>query len=925
MPRTPILLLILSLACFAHAQSLDLAGDWEVSLGQPSGAAWSKVRLPGVLDDSRLGTPLELRPELSPRILAHLQRRYSYIGPAYYRRKVEIPADWAGRKVVLSLERVLWRSQVYVDGRLVGTDDSLSTPHRYDLGCLLGPGSHELMIMVDNREIHKDLSIHIERYVAAESFPAAHAYTNHTQTIWNGVLGQLSLQVRPEVTSSDLRVRTTLAPKPSLSVAATFSSLSSSTVSGMLEGRLYRLGAGSEPGEKVAERSQPCRIESGTVDASFVWELPEAARIAPWNEFSPQLYRLELRLLDSYRQVLVRRETTLGFRELCARDGSFFLNGDRLFLRGDLECATYPLTGYPPMTEAEWRRLFRQAKLWGLNHLRFHSWCPPETAFRAADELGLYLQIELPHWSLAVGREPSSWSFLEKEADRILEEYGNHPSFAFFSMGNELEGDFGSLERLVRRLRQKDSRHLYTTTTFSFQKGHGKRPEPEDDYLITQYTEEGWVRGQGMFNSETPSHASDYGAALTKIGVPVISHEIGQYSVYPDLSEILEYTGNLLPLNLVAVRDDLARKGLLSLAPQFTQASGRLAALLYKEEIERALRTPQLDGFQLLQLQDFPGQGTALVGLLNSFWKSKGIISSEEFREACSPLTPLARFPKLVYERGECLEVPVEVANYLRDFPAAEVRWLLRGSAKRVVAKGAFGPKTIARGGLTSLGTLACPIPEEGEAEEWELEIALAGTPYRNRWNLWVYPRGLPAVPSSVRLLSSPKEALQALAEGARVVLAPPLGDIKGVAGSFVPVFWSPVHFPDQAGTMGILCDPAHPALRAFPTQSHGDWQWWDPLLRSRSLILDGTQIRPLVRVIDNFMRNHSLGDVLEARVGKGRLLICTIDIEHELEKRPAARQLRTSLLRYAASDDFQPESELPPERFKEWFVSLEK
>jgi hypothetical protein len=598
-----------------------------------------------------------------------------------------------------------------------------------------------------------------------------------------------------------------------------------------------------------------------------------------------------------------------GFREIAARDGAFELNGQRIFLRGNLECAAFPLTGHPPTDVPSWRKLFQQAKSWGLNHLRFHSWCPPAAAFGAADELGIYLQIELPHWSLAVGKGPATWRFLQDEADRIVAEYGNHPSFLFFSMGNELEGDFEQINALVQRLRASDSRRLHTATTFTFQKNHGKAPEPADEFFITQYTDNGWVRGQGVFNDQAPAFDADYRTGAAKISIPLVSHEIGQYAVYPDLREIAHYTGNLVPLNFIAVRDDLTRKGLLSLAPQFTAASGRFAALLYKEEIERALRTPQLDGFQLLQLQDFPGQGTALVGLLNAFWESKGIISPEEFREACSPVTPLVRFLKAVYERGETFRAKIEVANFFRDLPRAEVTWTVRDSSGREISAATVGPLAIKSGGAREIGEINLPIPAEGDAAQWRLEVAIRGTPYRNHWNLWVYPRGISKVPANVRLVTTTADAEQALAAGERVLFAPPIDKIKGIEGKFVPVFWSPVHFPKQPGTMGLLCDPAHPALRDFPTNFHSDWQWWDPVLRSRSVVLDGTDATPIVRVIDNFMRNHSLANVFEARVGDGRLLFCAIDIVNDLETRPAARQLRASLLRYAASSEFAPQS----------------
>lgn len=125
-------------------------------------------------------------------------------------------------------------------------------------------------------------------------------------------------------------------------------------------------------------------------------------------------------------------------------------------------------------------------------------------------------------------------NFLYEEADRIMQTYGNHPSFCFWSMGNELSGDFNALNALVKYIKEKDKRHLYTATSFTFQQGHGVKEEPYDDYLITQWTAKGWVRGQGVFNSETPTFNKNYSNSLEGISIPVVTHEIGQYAVYPN-------------------------------------------------------------------------------------------------------------------------------------------------------------------------------------------------------------------------------------------------------------------------------------------------------------------------------------------------------------------------------------------------------
>ncbi|HEY0946890.1 MAG TPA: hypothetical protein VGD81_16535, partial [Opitutaceae bacterium] len=805
-------LAVVAFTLVSRGATLDLSGHWQVSLRDPhapAGAAWRELTLPGTLDDAGIGESLTLKPELTLPVFAHLQRKVSHVGPAWYRRDVTIPTEWAGRRVVLELDRVLWESRVFVDGRANGRADSLSTPHRHELG-VLAPGRHELLLRVDNREVYRDVSHHIAKYQVPESLAVAHAYTNHTQVMWNGVLGGLRLRADPSPAIAGLSVFPRLEPSAGLTVhLSPGSAWPSGGAAASIQLVLRRRG---EPAV-LAETRLPAVPAAGG-GARVAWTLPAGTAITPWDEFAPVLYTLEATIAGSDA---APASADFGFRELAAAGGELQLNGRRIFLRGNLECAVFPLTGYPPMDTDAWRVLFGKARAWGLNHFRFHSWCPPEAAFVAADELGFYLQVELPHWCERVeGHDDASWAFLQAEADRILAAYGNHPSFLLFSLGNELRGDVERRAALVRELRARDARRLYATTTFTFEKGHGRTPEPADEFFVTQQTADGWVRGQGIFNEAPPAFDADYRDASAAIAVPLISHEIGQYAVYPDLREIARYTGNLVPLNFIAVRDDLARKGLLDLAPQFTAASGRFAAALYKEEIERALRTPQLDGFQLLQLQDFPGQGTALVGLLNVFWESKGVSTPERFREACGPLVPLVRLPAVTLERGETLRAPVEVANFLRELPAAELSWHVRDTAGRRIAGGRLPPRVLPLGNALACGTIELPIPAEGGAERWELEVTIAGTDARNRWNLWVYPKITTTVPAGVRLETTLAGAQRALAAGERVLFAPPVAAIQGIEGRFVPVFWSPLHFPKQPGTMGILCDPAHPALREF-------------------------------------------------------------------------------------------------------------
>jgi len=868
-------------------QVIPLAGQWNVKLEQ--GVA-RQIHLPGTLDDAGIGDPPVLTDaKLTREVLLHLTRKHTYIGPASYERVVDIPRDWAGKSITLELERVLWTSHVLVDGREAGVRESLTTPHYYELGDLLTPGRHRIVIRVDNRKQY-DISIR----------DMAHSYTEETQIIWNGILGKIqlvarapdhirSVQVYPVEREKKIRVVTALERQANLDGKVNEA-----------RGRLM-LQVLDGAGHVVTSRQKEVTT-SGEDDIA----LPVCKE---WDEFTPNVYTVRATLTTGHGKDVVN--TTWGMRALGNENSELWINGRRMFLRGTLECDIFPLTGHPPMDKRGWLKEFTVARSYGLNHLRFHSWCPPAAAFEVADSLGFYLQVELPLWNTNAGKDTAMNRFLREEAFRISQEYGNHPSFCFWSMGNELEGDFDWLHGMVSALRQADPRHLYTSTSFSFQAGHGLWPEPGDDYYITQYTRKGWVRGQGIFNTYPPEFKSNYAKAVEGMPVPLIIHEMGQYSVYPDMREIDKYTGVLDPLNFSAIRRDLERKGMLDLSPAFTRASGKFAARLYKEEIERVLRTPGASGFQLLDLHDFPGQGTALIGMLDAFWDSKGLVTPAQHRMYCSAVVPLIRFDKAVYTNNEQFTATVEVANFGKGvLKGVTPEWTVEDAGGRRIAGGVLAVQDIAMGNGHGIGSFSFALGEVKQAAQLTIVLRLKGISYKNEWNIWVYPELL--TEPSVVFDSTLEDALHHLQQGKDVLFNPDTACLNGVTGRFAPVFWSPVHFPDQPGTMGLLMRSDHPALKDFPTEAYSDWQWWDLVTSSKTMILDSLlPIDPIVRVIDNFVRNRKMAEIIEAKVGKGRLVLVSADIKHDLDHRPAARQLRYSLEKYMRGAAFHPAVEL--------------
>ncbi|MCX6226272.1 MAG: hypothetical protein NTV01_16245 [Bacteroidia bacterium] len=505
---TVIIILGFTVSCNRPNDEISLAGKWALSLNYISDSDNSypqlldynlSVTLPSTLDSAGIGTPIHVEPTLNREVMLHLQRKVSYIGPAYYRKEIDIPRSWEGRHISLKLERVLWESVVWIDDKKAGTNNSLSTPHYYDLSAYLTPGKHTITICIDN-----------SRKFVLNRNDLAHAYTEETQIKWNGILGEISLKTGNAAHISSLALYPDYAGK---------------SLAGEVKSRL----TGKDSYElKVRLVDGNNRIIGDTMTAvtgdNTRFQLNLSCELKPWDEFSPFLYAVVVSLIDKNQNIIDACTDKFGFRDLEARDRKFYLNGNQIFLRGTLECCIFPLTGHPPTDMGSWEKVFTTAREYGLNHLRFHSWCPPEAAFEAADKMGMYLQVELPNWSLNFGADMALVNYIYQEADKIITEYGNHPSFLFMSMGNELEGNFDLLTGLVSSLKNRDRRHLYTTTTYSFQKGHGLFPERVDDYYITQNTEKGWVRGQGVFDQAIPDFKTDYIKSIDHLNIPVVSH-----------------------------------------------------------------------------------------------------------------------------------------------------------------------------------------------------------------------------------------------------------------------------------------------------------------------------------------------------------------------------------------------------------------
>ncbi|MFK7789865.1 MAG: discoidin domain-containing protein, partial [Phycisphaeraceae bacterium] len=773
------------------------------------------------------------------------------------------------------------------------------------------PGTYTLRLRVDNR-MHINVG------------PNSHSMSDHTQGNWNGIIGAIELRAQPKIHIEHARVDTNIKTKTA-TVRLLLNNETKRPTDATISLRV------SLDGRAVTEKTLNIKEVPANQATEHIATLALGKDALLWDEFDPNIYDLSIEVTSS--QGTDHHSETFGLREITTDGTKIVLNGRPVFLRGTLDCLIYPLTGYPPMDVPSWERVFKRVKEFGLNHVRFHSWCPPRAAFDAADRVGIYLQAEGPFWAnqgiqLGLGRPIDAYVYAEN--DRVLDTYGNHPSFVLMAYGNEpygpkKDGTRGQGQRFLGpwldHVKAKDNRRLYTS-------GAGWPVMEENEFHnISNPRMQQWGQAlNSIINGQPPQTQADHTAVITRYAnTPIVAHEIGQWCAYPDFAEMSKYTGLLRPRNFEIFQDVLHKNGLGHREKDFLMASGALQVLCYKAEIEMALRTPNFGGFQLLDLHDFPGQGTALVGVLDPFWDPKPYVTAEMYRAFCGPTVTLARMQRRTFLSGQVLEADVDISHFGRDdAPSAKIAWSLVSESDEVLAEGTF-INDLPAGALTSVGRIEVPIKTD-RAIRATLYVEIKSLKAKNAWHVWLYPSEVETdAPDAVHVTKVLDDAAEVkLANGGTVLLlANPDRVAGGVVMGFSSPFWNYAWTDAQPPhTLGILVDPKHDVFNAFPTSTHSDWQWWELVSRGGAMVIDDLprELEPLVQPIDTWFRARRLASLFEAKVGKGKLVVCTLDLTSNLDQRIAARQFRHSLMQYLNSDTFAPQTTITADKVKALF-----
>lgn len=846
---------------------IDLSGQWQVKLDAEKQETMPQaypetMMLPGTTSAAGLGMPNPAKET------GCLTDAYRFEGAVWFMRTFTA-GDWTGEQTMLTLERTR-KTTVYLDGRPIGHQESLCTPHRYFLPPVHA-GEHTLVIRVDNTD-----------------YPTrgGHLTSPDTQSNWNGITGEISLTVAHTLLT-DLTVR------PDLRRGCL-------RVHGHIIGAPDGVAGIVLPGQM--EHLLPYR--RGMLDG----ECPLKGNEAFWDEAHPEIHTISIDLDgDVY-------ETTFGLRDVRTVGRRLLINGRETFLRGKVDNLLYPKTGYTPTDVASWMTILGIAKEYGINHYRYHTACPPDAAFTAADLLGVYMAPELPFWGTVAeegeeGYDEREHDFLFQEGFRILREYGHHPSFLWLSLGNELWGSKDVLNRMMRAYREADDTKLYSSGANNYQFVPDVLDE-ENVFVGVRLGRERLIRGsyamcdapQGIVQTTAPESVSNYDASIVPetLGqsgeagkvqiqygtgvkevdaqsadalipdVPVISHEVGQYVFYPDFSEISRYTGPLKPRNIEAMRENLERAGLYGEHEAFFRQTGHLAVECYKREIETLLRSREVSGFQLLDLQDYTGQGTALVGVLNAMMENKGLISAEEWREFCAGTVVLGEFASFTGMMGEDIRFDVQISECDPEKQHTCIRCTLMDGERELYACDVTPGAR--QGRLTDAVSVTFPAECYRDAMQERitgLTVVLTledGT--RNHYPIWLIPpidiritrEGIEKDGRMVAFVSAEEKA-----DGAAIVVPSAEGQLPA---EYCTDFWCYPMFrsisesmgkPVPVGTMGLSIDTASPLLKRFAQEDYTTPVWY-AILQTAHVQRLPADIRPAVQMIDNTERCARLG-----------------------------------------------------------------
>ena len=878
---------------------ISLNGEWEIeylspevydSKDEPKGFGEGiliKNAIPGYVEDMR--EVLSKAPFFDRIAINPLYKRQTYpetgycedtvlksfLGSFSYRRQFTL-TDLTG-KISLYVGGVQNRLSLWINGKYVGTHLGYSSEFELDIPCdCLRIGQNSITLTVSSNRLEGYMS----RPVSGLTSRAANECTC-------GVYGDVELRIRRSgIVDAWVTVSHNLTEiKVSLELSSP-------------EKRDTPYLVSILDGERVLKQSL---ASSNTTSLDF-----STGGLALWTPESPKLYTLTVTDGES---TLTR---TFGVRRLTVSGTQLMLNGKPYFFRGFCEHCYHPITIHPTRDEGYYENVIAHAKALGFNSIRFHTYVPPVEYMRAADRLGILIEVETPNNTTL-----DEWGDIVKMSRR-------HTSVVAYSSGNEMVIDEDYIEHLRKAARIVHEGTDSLFSPMSAMRGieyhsfgdfkvdepfthNPKRLEALGEFCDLYNT---YSLGLTSYNSVTGDPALlDYRNSIYK--KPLLTHEICIHGTYCDLSVEERYKGTRIGETEMfsSVREHLTERGLIDRADEYFKASVYWQKLLRKHCFETVRRAQTFAGYDFLGDIDTHWHTFGYsVGMMNEFYELKSPETVENVLRYNSDSILLADLPNPpIFDTGADIEIPILISCYGKRIDGETLTVTLSYSNGVLLEKSAV---TSARcGAISKLMTFNAKLPNSPTPVEMTLKAVLTqeGGVIENEWKLYAFPTPKEddeGAPYTLSQGMTEDELIERLKKGERVV----------ILGSS-PFKYEGTSFQiSLAGrTNGHLATLLHdtPLLLDFPKSEPIGWHLAPLLNGGKAVMLDipSLPFEPMIEIATSYKNAHREGILFEYAVGEGKLLVCSANLNNSV-----GRWLVGEIKRYASSDRFAPKIHLTAE-----------
>ena len=671
-----------------------------------------KIQVPGIWDNQGYGTETD-------------KVRHNFVGKGWYKRQVEIPQSWAGRRAFLVITGVHRYSKVWIDEQFLGEHIGYLSTQEYDVTPYAAPGKTvTVTIQVDSKQ----------RWEVDTMFGTS-SLADYMEVAWGGIWGHVFLEARSDTWLSDLYVQ---------SDVPNSICLASATLNGKTDlPEAAKLEVFDKSGQRVAEAA--VKLDSTIAAGESVSVKAALPNAALWTPDSPTLYTARLSLLKA-GQVLDTVESRFGMRQFTTDGPYVLLNGKRLMLRGYGDDHIYPeQMAMPSDKELHLRRL-RVIKSYGFNHVRHHSTIMPPEYYEACDEVGIITTAEFPiaydwfipgscrvpgvGWKVNVkpGTDPKpALDTYHRQWAAAITRHRNHPCILCWVMGNEIYEDLPirySFRDIAKKL---DPARLYLDSdgVDAALLANPKLDRPTVAIYDIQFAE--WsdpIMNVDKFKTPKPIK-------------PVLSHEAGNYVTFsrPDLVD--QFQHNMKPFWMTAGRLKLEKLGLLQEANGWAEKSERLYALLHKYNLETLRKNPYISGYHWWLFQDY---WTTSNGIVDHYFRPKSI-TREEVLKYNSAVVLLQDGLDRTYRSKNRLELKLLVSNFSTEPLQGELVWEVK-AGNQSLAKRQISLHRVPQGELAEAAKISLELPETTSPAKLTIaaELIAGEKRFSNDWCSWLYP-----------------------------------------------------------------------------------------------------------------------------------------------------------------------------------------